>query len=203
VYVLDKILKLLHPFCPFITEKIYQDMPTKTESIMTAAYPTAVEAFEFKQDAELLELVKELIVKIRNIRAEYGVIPSKRIKIKVKAKAEGIEKLAIYIEKLAGVESIEFVDSMPLESKVVTAVLPVADVSIPLGDLVDKDKEVLRLSKEIAKVTEEISRANGKLSNAGFVDKAPAALIDAERAKLAKWQQLLTELTERLQELVD
>jgi valyl-tRNA synthetase len=201
VYVLDKILKLLHPFCPFITEKIYQELPTHTESIMTAQFPTVVGAFEFRQDAELLELVKELIVKIRNIRAEYGVIPSKRIKIKLRAKTVGVEKLAVYIEKLAGVEQIDFVDSLPAESKVVTAVLPVADVSIPLGDLVDKDKEVLRLNKEIAKVTEEIARANSKLNNAGFVDKAPAALIDAERAKLAKWQQLLAELTARLKEL--
>lgn len=202
-YVLDKILKLLHPFTPFITEKIYQDFPRHGESIMTQKFPTVVEKFNFNEEAALLEQVQELIVKIRNIRAEYGVIPSKRIRIAIKAKVDGIRQLAVYIEKLAGIEKIEFVSELTNKLKVINAILPVADVEIPLGDLVDKDKEVERLTKEINTVRDEIARAGSKLNNAGFVAKAPPALIESEKAKLSKWEQLLDQLVVRLAEMND
>ncbi len=199
-YVLDKILKLLHPFVPFITEKIYQSMPNHTESIMITRYPTFTEALNFEDDAKLAEELMELITKIRNIRQEYGVIPSKRIRLFMQPTDKRIESCDVYICKLCNLESVS-PGSAPATEQCVKAVASCATVEIPLGDLVDKDKEIERLTKEIEDTEGEIARANGKLNNQGFVAKAPQALIDSEKAKLAKYTELKAELIKRLQEL--
>ncbi len=200
VYVLDKILKLLHPFVPFITEKIYQDLPNHSESIMMEQFPTVCENFNFANDHALVEQLKELISKIRNIRVEYGVIPSKRIRMYMLANDKRLEECDLYLAKLCNLEEVVFADA-PQDEKVVKAVTNGATCLIPLGDLVDADKEIERVTKEIEKVQGEIARANGKLSNQGFVAKAPAQLIQAEKDKLAKYQELLAQLQQRLDEL--
>jgi len=200
VYTLDKILKLLHPFVPFITEKIYQDLPNHAESIMVERYPTFCEELNFLGDHELVEQLKELISKIRNIRVEYGVIPSKRIRMYLLVNDERLKECDVYLAKLCNLEEVIFGDA-PATEKVVKAVTNSATCLVPLGDLVDADKEIERVSKEIEKVQSEIARARGKLSNQGFVAKAPAQLIDAEKAKLAKYEELLSQLQERLAEL--
>ena len=200
VYTLDKILKLLHPFVPFITEKIYQDLPNHAESIMVERYPTFCEELNFLGDHELVEQLKELISKIRNIRVEYGVIPSKRIRMYLLVNDERLKECDVYLAKLCNLEEVIFGDA-PSTEKVVKAVTNSATCLVPLGDLVDADKEIERVSKEIEKVQSEIARARGKLSNQGFVAKAPAQLIDAEKAKLAKYEELLSQLQERLAEL--
>lgn len=201
-YVLDKILKLLHPFVPFLTEKIYQSLPTHGESIMIERFPTVVEEFNFADDFKLMEEVKALISKLRNVRAEYGVIPSKRIKLHVIDKTGRLADVAIYIEKLVGCEKIAF-ETASIGGKLVKAVSPIAEVEIPLGDLVDKDKEIERLTKELKSCQSEIARANGKLNNQGFVAKAPAQLIEAEKAKVAKFIELEKQLVARIAELND
>ena len=202
VYVLDKILKLLHPFVPFITEEIYQALPNHGESIMIQRYPTVCDSLNFPSEAQLVEELKELVAKIRNIRTEYGVAPSKRIRLYVEPSDERITACDIYLAKLCGLEEVVF-GTAPAGDKTVNAVGVAAKCQVPLGDLVDKDKEIERITKELDNVNNEIARANGKLSNEGFVSKAPAKLIENERAKLARFEELRTQLLARLEELKD
>ena len=202
VYVLDKILKLLHPFVPFITEEIYQELPVHGESIMIERYPTFNSALNFPGEAQLVEELKDLVAKVRNIRTEYGVAPSKRIRLYVEPIDNRIECCDLYLAKLCGLEEVVF-GVAPVSEKTVNAVGTAAKCQVPLGDLVDKDKEIERICKELENVTNEIARANGKLNNRGFVSKAPAQLIENERAKLAKFEALKEQLEARLAELKD
>ncbi len=202
VYVLDKILKLLHPFVPFITEEIYQELPVHGESIMIERYPTFNSALNFPGEAQLVEELKDLVAKVRNIRTEYGVAPSKRIRLYVEPIDNRIECCDLYLAKLCGLEEVVF-GVAPAGEKSVNAVGTAAKCQVPLGDLVDKDKEIERICKELGNVTNEIARANGKLNNQGFVSKAPAQLIENERAKLAKFEALKEQLEARLAELKD
>ena len=200
VYVLDAMLKLLHPFTPCITEQIYQNLPGHGESIMIQRYPTVNDALNFADDCNLVEELKELIAKVRNIRSEYGVAPSKRIRLYVNATDSRIRECDLYLCKLCGLEQAVFGEA-PAGDKTVQAVCSAATCQVPLGDLVDKDKETERLTKELDNVNNEIARANGKLSNAGFLSKAPQNLVDAEKAKLAKYTELQAQLQARLDEL--
>lgn len=202
VYVLDKILKLLHPFVPFITEEIYQELPVHGESIMIERYPTFNSALNFPGEAQLVEELKDLVAKVRNIRTEYGVAPSKRIRLYVEPIDNRIECCDLYLAKLCGLEEVVF-GVAPVGEKTVNAVETAGKCQVPLGDLVDKDKEIERICKELENVTNEIARANGKLNNQGFVSKAPAQLIENERAKLAKFEALKEQLEARLAELKD
>lgn len=200
VYVLDKILKLLHPFVPFITEKIYQELPTHGESIMISTYPTFDEKLNFPDEAQLVEELKDLVGKVRNIRTEYGVAPSKRIRLYVEPTDERIRECDLYLAKLCGLEEVVFGTAAEGE-KTVNAVGTAAKCQVPLGDLVDTAKEIERITKELENIENEIARANGKLSNEGFLAKAPAKLVEGERAKLAKFEELKAQLTARLAEL--
>ena len=200
VYVLDKILKLLHPFVPFITEQIYQSLPTHGESIMVQSYPEFSKKLNFADEHKLVEELKELISKVRNIRSEYGVVPSKRIRLYVVAQDERIKECSVYLSKLCGLEEVVF-GNAPGKEKTVKAVTTAATCEVPLGDLVDKDKEIERLTKELENVTGEIVRAEGKLNNQGFLAKAPAQLVESEKAKLAKYCELKKQLESRLNEL--
>ena len=202
VYVLDKILKLLHPFVPFVTEEIYQSLPVHGESIMVQRYPTYDAQLDFADEAKLVEELKDLVAKVRNIRTEYGVAPSKRIRLYAEATDKRIEQCDIYLCKLCGLDEVVF-GAAPQGEKTVNAVGVAAKCSVPLGDLVDKDKEIERIGKELDNVIGEIARANGKLNNPGFVSKAPAQLIENERAKLDKFNALKQQLETRLAELKD
>ena len=201
VYVLDGTLRLIHPFAPFITEKIYQSLPNKScESIMIAPFPTVNKEYDFANECSLVEELKELIAKIRNIRAEYGVVPSKRITMYLTAQDERIKTCDAYFVKLCNIEQVIY-GQAPANAKTVKAVGTAATCEIPLGDLVDRDKEIERLNKELEKVNSDIAFTNGRLSNQGFVAKAPAQLVEAEKAKLAKFLDIQQQLTARLDEL--
>ncbi len=199
-YVLDKILKMLHPFAPCLTEKLYQELPNHGESIMIESYPTVEEEFNFTKEMELVENLKELITRIRNIRAEYGVVPSKRIHINLKANDSRVEQCSLYIEKLGGCDHINFTDKLDTP-KCVKIVASIAEVEIPLGDLVDAEKEMEKLNKQLKDTEDEIKRAEGNLNNQGFVAKAPQQLIEKEKEKLNKYRQLRVQLLERIEEL--
>ncbi|MDE7454713.1 MAG: class I tRNA ligase family protein, partial [Clostridia bacterium] len=200
-YVLDNTLRLLHPFVPFITEKIYQNLPIqKCQSIMIAPFPTVNQKLNYANDYKLVEELKELIAKVRNVRSEYGVAPSKRIRMYVIANDKRIKECDTYFAKLCNIEEVVY-GSAPQDEKTVKAVGTAATCEVPLGDLVDKDKEIERITKELENVTAEIARANGKLNNQGFLAKAPANLVEAEKAKLAKYIDLEQQLKSRLQEL--
>ncbi len=200
VYVLDKILKLLHPFVPFITEEIYLSLPYHGESIMIQTYPTVNDKLNFESDFKLVEELKDLVAQVRNVRTSYGVVPSKRIRIYLTISDERLKECDLYLVKLCNVEEVIY-NGAPQGEKVVKIVSSAAVCEVPLGDLVDKDKEILRLQKELENTDSEIARASGKLNNQGFIAKAPANLVDAEKAKLAKFQDLRKELVARLEEL--
>lgn len=184
-YVLIDILKLMHPFAPFITEEIWSQLEI-SETIMLENYPVCNEKFIDKDAYENFEFIKEIIVKVRNIRSEMNVPPSKKFALYLLTeKAEIIKNASIYIEKLAGVTEIIFIkDKKEAGEKICQAVSAISEIYIPLGSLVDFEKEYLRLAKEIEKTEKEIARSSGMLNNKNFVEKAPEKLINAEREKL-------------------
>ncbi len=203
VYVLEKTVKLLHPFVPFITEKIYKNIPFAKGSIMVSDFPRYNTKLNYFSAFKEIESVKEVIKLVRNVKAKAGAAPSKRVTLY--AIAENIKPLksgSIYIEKLAGVSEIKFIsDKNELTEKVVSQVTKDFELFIPLGELVDINSEIERLEKELANVENEIARAGGKLSNNGFLEKAPKALVDAEREKLNKFIDMRDKLKKQLTDI--
>ena len=197
-YVLTGILKLLHPYMPFITEEIYQALPHEEESIMISAFPAWQKEFDFPAEEEELERVIAVIRAIRTRRAEMNVAPSRKTKLYILSRyADSLRGATDFFLKLAGASEVFFPDSYA-EEGAVSLVTPAATVYIPLADMIDFDKERERLRKELAKTEGEIARLSGKLSNEGFLAKAPEAVVSAERAKLEKYtatkESLLAEL---------
>ncbi len=201
-YVLTEILKLMHPFTPFITEEIWTYLNV-SETIMLESYPVYNEKYDFVKEYENFEKVKDVIGKIRNIRAEMNVPVSKKVHLYVLTREqETFEKASVYIEKLAGISGIEFIEKKEeAGDKVCGAATLGAELFIPLGELVDAEKETARLTKEKEKVLAEIKRSEGMLNNPGFVSKAPARLIDAERQKLEQNNALLAKIEKQISDL--
>ena len=202
VYVLRETLKLVHPIIPFITEEIYDALPNRdAEDIMIAPYPEYSRSHNYRKDVVVTEIVMDVIRSIRNLRREMNVSQSRRTAIHIVPK-EGMEKVAKkisgYIEKLAGGSSVSFDEPAGKNASLVT---PLGKIFIPMGELIDFDRERERIKAEIAKTDEEIARAEGKLANAGFVAKAPAALIEKEHEKLARYREQRKGLEESLKNL--
>ncbi len=200
-YVLNGILKLLHPFMPFITEEIFSSLPHlpgDAESIMISRYPTGRSDLEFPVEAGEMERVLELIRAIRNRRAEMNIAPSRKAAVFIETRYVDAfnSATAPFFARLASASGIEVAESFPADrvsaDTCVQVVTPAATAYLPLSDLVDYEKERARLTAEIAKVSAEVERLDRKLSNQGFVAKAPAAVVDAERAKLAAAREKLT-----------
>ena len=191
LYVLTSILKLVHPFIPFITEEIYDNLPVKdAEDIMISSYPEYTRKHVYSKAAGEINAIMKAIKSIRALRKDMNVSQTKKTAIYI-VPSDGKEKMlketAVYIEKLANGNEIVF--GKP-EVKSVSVVSDIAEFYIPLGELVDVKKEVERLTKELENTENEIARAQGKLNNAGFVAKAPAQLIENEKAKLQKYIDL-------------
>ncbi len=205
LYVLEGLLKLLHPFMPFLTEQVYKSLPGAEGFLMLKAWPEIKAELDFPVDEKQMNGVIEMIRVIRNLRTEMNVAPSKRTRMMFVANEGWGDTLAasdMYFRRLAGAsETVVIAESELGTEKTVSAVTEAATIYIPLGDLVDFDKEIARLQKEIDNLTKEIARAEGKLNNAGFVAKAPAALVEQEKAKLALNQQKLEQVEKRLAEL--
>jgi valyl-tRNA synthetase len=203
VYVLSETLKLLHPFVPFITEEIYQSLPVHTESIMIADFPRYNSKMLYTKPKKQMEEVMTVIKAIRNIKVKVNCAPSKKVPLYiVTANKKCFKDASVYIEKLAGVSGISFIDDKTaLTEKTVSGITESAEIYIPLGELVDTEKELARLKAEYNTVEAEIKRANGKLSNKGFLDKAPKQLVDAEKAKLEKYMDILAKLKKEIAEL--
>ncbi len=205
LYVLEGLLKLLHPFMPFLTEQVYKSLPGSEGFLMLKAWPEIKEDLDFPADEKQMNGVIEMIRVIRNLRTEMNVAPSKRTRMMFVANegwADTLTASDMYFRRLAGAsETVVIAESELGTEKTVSAVTEAATIYIPLGDLVDFDKEIARLQKEIDNLTKEIARAEGKLNNQGFVAKAPAALVEQEKAKLALNQQKLEQVEKRLAEL--
>ncbi|MBQ9993605.1 MAG: class I tRNA ligase family protein, partial [Clostridia bacterium] len=189
LYVLTEALKLLHPFMPYITEELYQSIPHECESLMIAPWPKYNYRRTYKTESEEMIRIMSAIKAIRTRRSEMNVPPSKKASVFVEtAYTETFEHGKSFIERLASASSVSVGDSFDVDGAV-AIISDGAKMLIPLDELVDKEKELARLSKELEKVDKEIAMLSGKLSNEKFTAKAPAAVVDAERAKLAKAEE--------------
>jgi valyl-tRNA synthetase len=195
-------MKLLHPYMPFITEEIYRHLINDDESIMISAWPKYDEKLHFPEAEKDMQLVMDAIKAVRNIKVEMNVPPSRKNKLIFVAGAAEANVLAggrKFFERLAGASEIVVqADKSGIPSDAVAAVIPGAEVYIPLEDLVDIAKEIERLEKERANLEKELERVDSKLGNEGFVAKAPAKVIEEERAKKAKYTEMYEKLMERL-----
>lgn len=205
-YVLENILKLLHPYMPFITEEIWQSIPAVDGSVIVAPWPVADEGLVDTVAEEKMTLIMEIIRNIRNVKVQMNVAPSRKAKILVVA-ADGaiagiIEDNKQYIMTLAGVSELIFLeDNDTIPDDAVSIRVQGAELFVPLEELIDIAKEIERLDKERQKLESEIQRLVVRLENTGFVNKAPATLIEEEKQKQGKFQQLLDSLLERLETL--
>ena len=204
--VLSGMLRLLHPFMPFLTEEVYKHLPGQEDaSCMLAAWPTALDAYDFPAQSQQMEGVMDMIRSIRNIRSGMNVQPSHKAHLMVRPNAgwaEAIQGAEIYFSRMASVSALSLLGKdEQVEGKTVSAVCVAGEYFIPLGDLVDFEKEKARLNKERQGIANEIARAEGKLSNPGFLSKAPANLVAAEKDKLEKNRQMLVALDARIAEL--
>ncbi len=201
VHVLSGILKLLHPYMPFITEEIYQALPHAEESIMISAFPKCDPEYIFENDEADVNRIVECITAIRARRAEMNVPPSKKAKLFVVTKYEGSFKSASKIlEKLASASEVIITDKYESDDAV-TVATSAGSLFIPLAEVIDFEKEKARLTAEMKKNDAEIERIEKKLSNEGFVAKAPKAVIDGERQKLEKYLQTRESISAALAKL--
>ncbi len=207
-YVLSEAMKLLHPFMPFITEEVYSNLviSDKAESIMISDWPEADKVLASSEDAEMMNTMIDAIRGIRAVRKNMDVAPSRKAHIIVVTASDKIAKMFTdgegFLERLASVSSLETRQSKEgIPSTAVTAVFGGGEIYIPLEDLIDIAKELERLDKEKTRLDGEIKRLNGKLSNESFVSKAPAAVVEQERAKLAKYEEMYANLSDRIEVL--
>ncbi len=201
VRVLSGILGLLHPYMPFITEEIYQAIPHTSESIMISEYPTYNEALVYTEAEEDVERIIACITAIRTRRAEMNVPPSKKAKLYVVTKYEDTFKNASKIlEKLASASEVILTEGYESDDAVMIAT-DAGRLYIPLAEVIDFEKERARLTAEMKKNDGEIERIEMKLANEGFVAKAPAAVIEGEKAKLKKYLEVKESLTLALEKL--
>ena len=202
-YVLSNTMKLLHPFMPFITEEIWLHLPHEGESIMISDWPVYDKALDFDEDEVKMQLIMDAISAIRNRRLEMNVPPSKKAKvIIVTDKAEVFTKGASFFEKLASASEVEVKESKDgIDPSAVHIVVPSAEIFLPMDQLVDREKELARLNEEKKRLEGEIKRVEGKLSNKGFVDKAPQSVVDQEREKGEKYKEMLNKVLETIASL--
>ncbi len=196
-YVLSKTLCLLHPFMPFITEEIWQCLPHgEEESIMVQVYPTYSDALSFEEEENKMEQIMQMIKSIRNLRSEMNVPPSRKAQVMVVTeKTDIFDHAGPFFERLCSAAGLTVLtDESGIPEDTVSVVIPGAKAFLPLGELVDKQKELERLQKEKARLEDEIKRVDGKLANEKFVSKAPAHLVEQEREKKQKYQEMLDEI---------
>lgn len=188
VWVLDKALKLLHPFMPFITETIWQTLPhaDNRETIMLEAYPTYDESLCFEDAATRMEIVMEAIRAIRTRRSEMNVPPSRKAKVYIATEKKDVfEGGTPFIIKLASASEVEIGSEFEIDGAV-TIVTSDAKIYIPMEELVDKEAELARLNKELAATKKLLAQSEGKLNNPGFISKAPEKVVETVRGQAAK-----------------
>ena len=198
VWVMQGMLKLLHPFMPYITEEIWQVLTNESGSIMVSSFPVYEKKYSFTKEEEDFSKVIDAIKAVRARRTEMNVPPSVKAKIFIETQyGELFSSCGLFFEKLASASEIEVADKYEIEDAV-TAVTDCARLFIPLDQLVDKEKEIARLEKEKAKVQKDIDFLSGKLNNQGFLAKAPEKLIEAEKAKLAKAEEKMAKIEQSM-----
>ncbi len=203
IFVLENALKLLHPFIPFITDEIYRSLPNTSGTIMTAEYPRYNSKLAYRKDAQAFAGIMDIIKAVRAVKTEVDCPPSKKVNLYIVTESKRlISANEDSILKLAGAKEIKFVSSAAEAGEnAVTKVLAIGTLYIPMGELVDIEKEKSRLSAELERITGEIARADGKLNNQGFISKAPKKLVDDERAKLNKYIEMREKILKQLRSL--
>ncbi|WP_437342322.1 valine--tRNA ligase [Jeotgalibacillus marinus] len=204
-YVLDQTMRLLHPFMPFITEEIWQNLPHEGASITEVAWPTVQEEWTDREAEEEMKLLIEIIRAVRNVRAEVNTPMSKPIKLMIRAKGdkvlERLEKNEAYLERFCHPETLQLGTSIQAPEKSMTAVVTGAELFLPLEGLLNLDEEIARLEKELVKWTKEVERAENKLGNERFISKAPQAIVDEEKAKQQDYLEKQEAVKQRIEEL--
>lgn len=204
--VLIDALKLLHPYMPFVTEEIFCSLQSEEESIMISSWPVYLKERAFAEEEREIELIKEAVRGIRNVRTEMNVPPSKKALVYVVSGQEEILQVfansGLFFASLAYASEVRTqADKKGIEEDAVSVVIPGAVCYIPFAELVDIGKEIERLEKEEKRLAGELVRVNGMLSNEKFITKAPAAKIEEEKGKLLKYQQMMEQVKERLAQL--
>ena len=202
VFVLTYILKLLHPFMPFITEEIYQAIPHDTESIMVSQWCKYDESLNFADDEAKMEKIMSAIKAIRNRRAEMNIAPSRKAKVYVETtETETFMSGVEFIKRLASANDVEISTSFGDIGNVVTIITDDARIYIPLGDLVDFEAEKKRLEKELAAAEDKLAFINKKLNNPGFVNKAPEKVVTQNREDAAKLEEKIAQIKKSIEEI--
>ena len=205
VYTLRSIVKLLHPFIPFITEEIYQALPHDEESITISKWPVAIDEYDDKNAIESIEDMIEIITSIRNERSKANKAPSKPIDISILARDEAtknmIKSTTNYLVKFTNPKNLVFLDNEIEANGNVVVVLSMAKIYIPSSDLVDKNEAIKKLTQTKEKLEHELERSKNMLSNPNFINKAPKAKIDAEIAKQKEYETQYNEVLKTLEEL--
>ncbi len=200
-WVLTEMLKLLHPFMPFITEEIWQALPHEGDFLMLQDWPAASNAMDFPAEEKAMELIMDAIRAVRARRNEMNVPPSKKARLTVATGEGEVFTLGVpFLKKLAYASEVEVVPAgqAPDAAGMVAVVTHAAQLFIPLGELVDLAKEKARMEKELKKQSAELEKLNAKLNNPGFVNKAPAQVVEAEKERAAQLTELVAKLEEQL-----
>ncbi len=204
-HVLDQTMRLLHPFMPFITEEIWQNLPHEGISITEASWPKVNDTFTNQEAASSMKLLVEIIRSVRNIRSEVNTPMSKEIPLYLKVKEEKqlslIEANQSYLERFCNPSELYIGLQLATPEKVMSAVVTGVEIIIPLEGLINVEEEIARLTRELDKLTKEVERVEKKLSNEGFVKKAPAKVIDEEKAKQADYMEKRNLVLARIQEM--
>jgi len=205
LYVFESALRLLHPFMPFITEELWQNLPHKGESIVIAPYPELDPELVDERAESQTELIQEIVTKVRNIRAEMNVDAKQTVPVRVATADPELSRLLSdareYIFKLAQVNQVEIVPQLSGDKLAAQAVAGGLALEVPLAGLIDVKSEHARLKKEIEKVRSQIDAHERKLSNASFVDKAPPEVVEENRRRLADYQDQAAKLSAALKRL--
>ncbi len=200
-------LKLLHPFMPFVTEEIFCTIQEKEESIMISSWPEYRKDWDYEEEEHSVEIIKEAVRGIRNVRTSMNVPPSKKAKVFVVSENEKIREIfehgKIFFATLGYASEVVIQkEKEGISEDAVSAVIPEAVIYMPFAELVDIEKEIERLTKEQERLEQELARVNGMLNNEKFISKAPEAKIKEEREKLTKYTQMMIQVKERLKQLL-
>ncbi|HBQ08866.1 MAG TPA: valine--tRNA ligase, partial [Lactobacillus sp.] len=205
IWILDQILRLMHPIMPFVTEKLWLSMPHEGKSIMVAKYPETHKEFENEQADNDMAFLIETIKAVRNIRMEVNAPMSSKIDIMIQlddAKDKHIlDENADYVENFLHPKKLEVAEKIEAPKLAKTAVIPGAQIFVPLTELVNVDDELAKMEKEEKRLEDEVARCEKKLANKGFVDHAPEAVVNKEKEKKADYESQLSGVRERIQDL--
>lgn len=206
IKVLKDMLKMLHPFMPFITEEIWSNLPDTNSRLIKSTWPVYREEENFEEAVAKMNFVMEAVTKIRNVRAEMNVIPSKKIKAVFVPSSDDakryLEDTSVYFGALAGIENLSIQeDKDGIDKDSASAVVHNCEIFMPLAELIDFDKEIERLEKERKKLQSELDRSHKKLTNERFMAKAPESVVNEEKEKLVKYEDMMKKVVERLESL--